>query len=121
MIAQRIKAARKLRHKSQEWLAEEIGLTQSSVSLWELGRTDPTEESMERIANALNINVQWLATGEGEMYDSDLYPAVVINLTDDPNNQMNRAEQRMEFLMLFDQLSSSKRKALLTFMKEWIQ
>ena len=121
MIAERLKAARQLRKKSQIWVADEVGVTQSSVSLWELGKGDPTTENMERIAQALNINYHWLLTGEGDMYETDMQPATVITIPEKPVIPPSHAEQRIEFLKLFDQLSNTKRNALLAFMREWIK
>ena len=67
MIGNRIKLARKERKRSQAWLAEEIGVHQTSVTQWETGRTDPTTENLSRIANALDVNFEWLAKGTGDM------------------------------------------------------
>ena len=67
MIGQRIKSARKLRQRSQKWLAEEVGVTQSSVSEWETGKSGLTVENLSLIAQLLNVNFEWLATGRGEM------------------------------------------------------
>ena len=68
MIGQRIKSARKLRQRSQKWLAEEVGVTQSSVSEWETGKSGLTVENLSLIAQLLNVNFEWLATGRGEMH-----------------------------------------------------
>lgn len=67
MIGQRIKSARKLRQRSQKWLAEEVGVTQSSVSEWETGKSGLTVENLSALAKVLDVNFEWLATGRGEM------------------------------------------------------
>ena len=67
MIGNRIKLARKHRKRSQAWLAEQVGVHQTSVTQWETGRTDPTTENLSRIANELNVNFEWLAKGTGTM------------------------------------------------------
>ena len=40
MIGNRIKSARLARDKKQDWLAEEIGVRQSTISAWERGKKD---------------------------------------------------------------------------------
>lgn len=67
MIGQRIKSARKLRQRSQKWLAEEVGVTQSSVSEWETGKSGLSTANLSSLAEVLDVNFEWLATGRGEM------------------------------------------------------
>ena len=45
MIGHRIREARKQRGYNQQWLAEQIGVSQPSVSDWESGRNDPTMDN----------------------------------------------------------------------------
>lgn len=71
MIGQRIKSARKLRQRSQKWLAEEVGVTQSSVSEWETGKSGLTVENLSALAKVLDVNFEWLATGRVEDSLSD--------------------------------------------------
>ena len=68
MIGNRIKAARKFRKHSQAWLAEEVGVTQSSVQQWEAGKSEPTTNNLSLIAQSLSVSFEWLATGFGTMY-----------------------------------------------------
>lgn len=117
MIGNRIKFARRARFKSQQWLAEEIGVHQTSVTQWETGKTDPTTENLSRIAIALNASFEWLAKGVGEM-DSPDRPS---ELKEPPAGyNLQTAEQR-ELLALFDRLSKSKREVLMNFVRDWIE
>ena len=119
MIGNRIKLARKARKKSQEWLAEEIGVRQTSVSAWERGSSDPATENMSRVAQVLDVSFEWLATGKGEM--EVVYQPVRINTAEPlPKYEIYSEEQR-EFLALFDKLPRGKREVLLTFMRDWVK
>ena len=119
MIGNRIKIARTKRDKKQEWLAEEIGVRQTSVSAWERGKKDPTTENMSRVAQVLDVSFEWLATGKGEM--EVIYQPVRINTAEPlPKYEIYSEEQR-EFLALFDKLPRSKREVLLTFMRDWVK
>lgn len=66
-IASRIRTARHNRGLSQAELGAKIGVKQSNVGRWEQGEHTPRSSTLRRIAEALEINLHWLVTGEGEM------------------------------------------------------
>ena len=119
MIGNRIKLARKARKKSQEWLAEEIGVRQTSVSAWERGSSDPATENMSRVAQVLDVSFEWLATGKGEM--EVVYQPVRINTAEPLPKYEIYSDEQLEFLALFDKLPRGKREVLLTFMRDWVK
>ena len=49
---------------SQEKLALEIGVFQSTVSAWEQGKSTPQPKNLKRISEALNCSVADLLDGE---------------------------------------------------------
>lgn len=55
-IGKRIEGARKSKGWSQTRLAEQVGAAQTTISSWERGRTEPTREDVQRIADALDLN-----------------------------------------------------------------
>lgn len=55
-LAHRIKKLRTQKGMSQEFLAEESGLSLRTVQRVENGESNPTGESLKRLANALNVN-----------------------------------------------------------------
>lgn len=119
MIGNRIKSARTFRKRSQRWLAEEIGVNQSSVTQWETGKTDPTTENLSRIAQVLDINFEWLAKGNGAVVGTSIPATVILS---EPLPEMNSySDEQREFLRMFEALPKSKREVLLTFMREWVK
>ncbi|WP_430468266.1 helix-turn-helix domain-containing protein [Winogradskyella ouciana] len=52
----RIKELRKQKGMSQEFLADESGLSLRTIQRIENGGTNPTGESLKRLSNALNVN-----------------------------------------------------------------
>lgn len=58
-VGSRIRAARKAAKLSQEALAERLGYAegqgQTTISSWERGRTEPTREDVQAIADALHV------------------------------------------------------------------
>lgn len=55
---------RKSRGMSQKQLADEVGVTDKSVSKWECGKSMPEISKMESLCEALQININELLSGE---------------------------------------------------------
>lgn len=52
----------------QEEFGRRIGITRSSVSGFESGRRNPSDQTIISICREFNVNETWLRTGEGEMF-----------------------------------------------------
>ena len=63
-LGERIKIAREKCGISQADLAAAVGRSQSSVAEWETGGTDPRRNIVEKIAQTLAVNVEWLEFGD---------------------------------------------------------
>ena len=59
-MATYIKEMRKKRNLTQGDLAVQLGITQGAVSQWESGLTNPTLETLVKIAEVLNCTVDEL-------------------------------------------------------------
>ena len=64
----RIKAIRKALHMNQKSFGGQIGLKDSSVSMLESGKNNPSEQTILSICREFSVNEHWLRTGEGEMF-----------------------------------------------------
>lgn len=67
----RLRIAMKSAGLTQEELAERIGLSLSGVKKWLSGVSDPRWQSVVKAAEACNVKLQWLATGEGVMTETN--------------------------------------------------
>lgn len=67
----RLKLARKNAKMTQAQLAKAVNTTQGSISDLESGRNKTSTNTLQ-IANVLQVNPNWLATGEGEMTTNKL-------------------------------------------------
>lgn len=75
-----IREKRKLRKMSQEHLAEILGVTKSTISKYELGMREPSFEQLRTIADALNVDIYELLTGEAkEIYFQSEVDMVLMN------------------------------------------
>ena len=69
-ISKRIYNRRKQLNLTQEKLAELANITAQAVSYAESGSRRPSSETLLKIAQALNVSVDYLLTGK--IYDQDL-------------------------------------------------
>ena len=73
LIHDRLKAVRKALRMNQKSFAEQIGLSQNSLSMIEKNHTSVTEKNIKLVCVTFNINEQWLRTGRGEMFCASPY------------------------------------------------
>ena len=59
-LAERLKIARKARGLTQEQVAELTQVSQSAISLYELGRREPYIITAKRLAIAYGVTIDWL-------------------------------------------------------------
>lgn len=59
-LAENLQTARKEKGLTQEELAEEIGITQKAISMFERGIKIPSVSVLAQTADALNCTTDWL-------------------------------------------------------------
>ena len=59
---QRVRRARELRRRSLRNVADDAGISPSTLSRWENGKGEPMFSHVIQVAQALNISLDWLAT-----------------------------------------------------------
>lgn len=70
MISDTIKSLRKKNNMSQEELAEKLGVSRQSVSLWETGQSQPTIENIVVLTKIFNVSFDSIL-GENENTEGD--------------------------------------------------
>jgi transcriptional regulator with XRE-family HTH domain len=63
-VGERIRHYRTQKQRSQTWLAEQIGVSQNTISGWEKGRTEPSRDDVRHIAQALGVDISFLELGD---------------------------------------------------------
>jgi len=81
-IYDRLKLFRENQRLTQNKIADELKITQSSYNLYESGKRNIPDEIKIKIKEIYNISFDWLLTGSGSMYDDDKKNLVPINTTD---------------------------------------
>ena len=74
-IGARIRHARKKLGLNQADLAIRLGVSQPTVANWESGVHDPRQLMLARIAEALELKMSWLASGQRSSAEKDKHPA----------------------------------------------
>jgi transcriptional regulator with XRE-family HTH domain len=63
-IGARIRATRRESGLTQDELADRVGVSRSAVAQWETGRAGQVTGNLSRIADALQVNVEYLMIGD---------------------------------------------------------
>lgn len=84
-IGKRIKELRKLRHLSQEQLAEKIDINQNALSYIETGENFFSAETLEKLISALDVEPSELFEVNHLQKDEQLLDEIVQMLRQNPN------------------------------------
>ena len=68
-INERIKELRRCLGLTQDEFGGRIGITKSSVSTMESGRSNPSEQTLRSMCREFGASYLWLTTGEGAMFE----------------------------------------------------
>jgi len=70
---------------SAEKLAQKTGISSRMIGKYLSGDSDPTRRKLVAMADAVDVNVKWLATGEGELARSSIPDDVIMDDKSDVN------------------------------------
>jgi transcriptional regulator with XRE-family HTH domain len=113
-ISQRITLARKTRGLSQELLAERMKVSRGACGHWERGKALPSTEHLTKLAMTLNVRMDWLASGNGDMETSHQ----ISEPTDSHYVISIHDEETKEVAELYYRLPKRKRKIILDLLRE---
>ncbi|MBD1373881.1 helix-turn-helix transcriptional regulator [Hazenella sp. IB182357] len=65
-FADKLKKRRKALGITQQTLADELGVSHTTVSKWESGNFDPDTSTLKKIANYLHVSIDYLLENENE-------------------------------------------------------
>lgn len=68
-FSERLKTLRKQAQLTQVDVAEKLGISQPAYASWERGVKKPTQENLVKIAQVLNVSVDYLVGNSGEKSD----------------------------------------------------
>lgn len=111
-LGERLTVARKARGKTQESLAEIIGVSRGVIFNLEKSKTAPQLIVINAICQALKINKEWLLHGKGEMEDNSdaAKSAKILSEIRDLSEQLSEEEQRyiLDIIKSYQRLAEHK-------------
>lgn len=90
-IGERIAEERKGKSLSQGQLADLLGVSRQAVSKWENDASSPDTLNLIRLADALDTEIEYLATGKKPVY---LPPPVVVNVAEKVDRIVERVVEK---------------------------
>lgn len=69
-INDRLRQIRNLLKVTQREFCDRIGISQGMYADWEMGNIEPKERYLKLISLEYKMNLDWLKTGSGEMWNS---------------------------------------------------
>ena len=107
-INKRIREIRKFYHLTQTELGQRMGISNTAVSKLESGENNVSEKNIMVLHNILNINEDWLRTGQGHMLDN-IKAATMLSKSND--------ELAMRTVIEYWKLDDKSKKAVWDFLE----
>lgn len=111
-MKQRIRQIRKSLGLTQSEFGQKIGVAGNTVTGWENGIRIPKEQTLISISREFRVNINWLKTGQGEMF-----LPVSGGTLDGLAEEYGLGELEKELVAEFLKLSSADRKELVTLLR----
>lgn len=105
MINERVKQLRKTLDLNQTEFGEKLGVSRSVIVNLELSKVNPKELFLNHLCSVFNVNIDWLFSGEGEMFNCE--------------TQVNK--NLIEFTGLFDELTPELQDYVLKQVKDLLK
>lgn len=101
MFGERLKALRRSRDLSQEYLARNVGVTKQSVCNWENDNIMPSVEMMTKLARFFRVSIDYLLGLDDTVLSDEMYIEV---------SDLSR-EELLHVQYIVDDIRRSKKKA----------
>ncbi len=111
-IYERVKLVRKTLKLNQKDFGKMIGLTQTSLSMIEVGTNILTEKNIKLICATFNVREEWLREGKGKIFNDSPYVKEICDILGDltPDTQKSLLLIAKELLKVEQKQAKSKEK-----------
>lgn len=120
-INKRVKELRKALDLTLEIFSKKLGVSRAAMSNIENEKRSVTDQMLNSICHAYNVNPDWLRFGHGDMFilpeDEDI--ALISELIEEPDDQFYQAV--LELVRTYKQLSPDSKKILLQFGQQYLE
>lgn len=108
----RVRQLRQFLNISQEEFGKRIGITKSSVSNFEKGTRNMSEQTMKSICREFNVSIAWLKEGIGDMF-TDLPETILDQLVE----EYHLDDFDKELIKKYLDLTDSEREVIKKYIK----
>lgn len=115
---ERIRKLRKALNLTMEKFGERLGVKRNTVSQWETGTNNVTDQMFKSICREFNVNESWLRDGVGEMFSipEDETAAIVSDLLEDADDEFYR--MILDVVRTYQQLQPDSKEVLKNFCQQ---
>ena len=107
MIGKRLQEFRKKLGFTQKEFAKMFGVSEITMRRYEIGKVKPDIDFILELRNRFNLNINWLLTGEGEMFITE----------EEKKGEEKGRDYKREILEIIEKEDEEKVKALAEFLK----
>ncbi|MCI5874456.1 MAG: helix-turn-helix transcriptional regulator [Clostridiales bacterium] len=115
---ERIRELRKSLGLTMEKFGDRLGVKKNSVSQWENGINNITDQMFKSICREFNVNEDWLRNGTGEMFSipEDETAALVSELLENPDDEFY--QMILNVVHTYQQLKPDSKEVLNNFCRQ---
>lgn len=112
-LTNRVISVRKNERLNQSQFAEKLGLQRTIISLCENGKRDFSDRTLKDIAAEFHVNLEWLRTGKGDMYDEESEEVLIEAL----KSEYNLDDIDIEIIQTYIKMAPLERQVFKNFIK----
>ncbi len=91
-----------LKNIFQKNIVEDLNLDKAQVSNWVAGKVTPRRNSLRKLSDYFGCNIEWLATGKGDIFPKETVTRTVHQIDDDSHTN-NHSSQSFDIIRNPDQ------------------
>ena len=103
----RLKKLRKAENLTQQEFADKLGIKRSTISNYDIGRSEPSKSVISLICRTFSVSETWLRNGEGGMYIEDREEKQVVAFMSDALS-LESNDFRKRFISTLAELNSDE-------------
>lgn len=116
--SERVKIIRKSLKLSQQKFADGLAISKGYVNAVEAGRTEPSFRFVKALIESYNVSINWVITGNGNIFLNSEESQTENNETTDRNSLMNLLESSLRKAEMQVELSLKAEKQVEAALKE---
>lgn len=106
-FSERLKELRKQKRLTQKGLSDSLGLAESTISMYESGKREPSFDLLDELADYFNVDIDYL------LGKTDTTTKIEKNIYGDHQSNLRHLEDKPELLHIYNDIYESENLQLL--------